>query len=188
MGSGLPAGDIAEAAEGGDEVKIAGDEARPQTRNARPLGERLEYDDVGEAPGLGVGRLERSGRRHVAIDLRIAFVGEQEKVVRPRKRDRLGEIRARRNRPLRVRGRAEIEGNRALEQVFVDSIELGQEAGLRGAGEEVRCCARSCRGCRVGLVKGIGDDHEGRSIEGLRAIAGKTAENNPSREPLSGST
>ena len=83
---------------------------------ARALGERLECHDIGEAPGFGEGRLERPGRRRVAIDLRIAFVGEQQKVVAPCERDGAREIVAVGDRALRVRRRAEIEGDGALEQ------------------------------------------------------------------------
>ena len=62
----------------------------PDLKPGRP--ERLDSDwkthDIGKAAALAQGRLERAGRRGVAIDLRIALVGEQQKVESPRQRDR----------------------------------------------------------------------------------------------------
>ena len=184
----LRAGDVAEADEGGDEVRVPGDEAGPEPRQARALRQRLERDDIGEAPGLGTGRLERSRGRGVAIDLGIAFVGEEEKIETPRERDRLRKISAVGDRALRVRRRVEVEGGGALKKARVNDVEIRQEAVFGSRLEETPARRRRLPRPRHRPDRtGWGSAPRVPPDRGFRAFAGKIAENNPSRDPLSGS-
>src|ERR1700704_6632345 len=80
----LRAGDVTEAPEGCDEAWVAGDETGPEARQPRTFGERLEHRHIGEASSLPIGRLEHTWGRGAAIDLRVAFIGEQQEVEAPR--------------------------------------------------------------------------------------------------------
>jgi hypothetical protein len=62
----------------------------------------LEGHHIGEAAGLGHRHLQRAGRRRVGVDLRIALIGEQQKIVAARHRDGAHEITARRHRAFRI--------------------------------------------------------------------------------------
>ncbi len=57
----LRRGDGAEAGEGRDEAGIAGHEAGAQARQARPFGQRLERDHIGQRAVGGERGLERAG-------------------------------------------------------------------------------------------------------------------------------
>ena len=155
----LRASDITEAAEGRDEAWVAGNESRPKARQPGALGEGLEDHDIGKA---AMGRqcdLERALWRALAIDLRIAFVGEQHEAEAAGKRDRRRKVAAIRDGALRVRRRAEIERNGAFEQLGIDRLEVGEEARRRRAGEKYGLGAGDRRRCRVGRVEGVGDQH-----------------------------
>ena len=83
-----------------------------------------------------MGRLEGAGRRRVDVDFRVALVSEKEKVEAARKRDGAGKVGCARDGALRVRRRAEVESDRALEQRLVGGIQVGKEVSLGRAGKE----------------------------------------------------
>ena len=128
----LRRGDVAQFEIRGEEAAVAGGKADAQARQARALRQRMEDDDVGEIrrpplrsmPGGGV----------VAVDFAIAFVGEHQEAEAARQRDQPGEIGAVGHRALRVRGRGEIERDRARQELSVSASRSGRKPVARVAG------------------------------------------------------
>ena len=142
-------------------MKAGSPATNPERKPGRPerFDSELKVDDIGEA---AVGRqrhLERAGGRGVAIDLRIALVGEQHEVEAPRERDGAGEIAPVGDRALRVRRRAEIERDGPLQKRLVDAVERREVLGGCVALEEDRFGTGGCRCGGIGLIEGIGDQH-----------------------------
>ena len=101
----------------------------------------------------------------------------------------LREIGAIGHRALRIRGRGEVDGDRAREQVLAQRIEIGQEAGRRCRRQIDRLATGGDRAGRIGGIERIGDEH-GRACRCAAhpAPAASAARNRPSRVPLSTST
>src|SRR5262249_35209447 len=100
---------IPEAQKAGDQLGIAGDEARAQPGGARALRERVEDEQIARLAAERGAGLEPAGRRRAVIDLRVALVDDDDEIVLPREADdalQVGEIG---DRTLRIAGRAEIK-------------------------------------------------------------------------------
>ena len=127
----LRRGDVAQFEKRREETAVAGGEADAQARQVRALRQRMKHDDVGE---IRPGRFQHAGRRVVAVDLAVAFVGEDEEAVAARQRASRVEIGAVGDRALRVGGRGEIERDRAREQRVVSASRSGRKPLARVAG------------------------------------------------------
>ena len=137
----------------------------------------MEYDDVGEIRRRG---FEHSGRRLLAVDLAIAFVGEDQEAEAPRQPDQAGQVGAVGDGALRIRRRSEIDGDRAREEIVLQRIEIGQEAGRRGRRQIDRLALGGDGAGRVGGIKRIGNEH--RRPTGARAhpaLGGERGEKKP---------
>ena len=112
----------------------------------------MKDDHVGE---IGSAGLQHSGRRLVAIDLAITFVGEDEEAKTSREICKPLEIGAVGNGALGVRGRCYVAGDRTRQQRLIESIEIGQEPALarRRQIDRLAIC-RECAG-GVGGIKRI---------------------------------
>ena len=89
----------------------------------------MEDHGIGE---IRTRMFERAGRLLRGIDFRIAFVREDEETETPRQCNEPRQIGGVRDGALRVRGRGEIEHDRAREQIVRQRIEIGKKAVLRG--------------------------------------------------------
>src|SRR5262249_14176030 len=98
--------DIAQFEKARQEFAVAGGKADAQSGKTRSLRQRMKDDDVLE---VGAGGLEHTGRRALAIDLAITFVGQNKKAVTACQRRKLIEIGAVGDGALRVGRRSEIE-------------------------------------------------------------------------------
>ena len=123
--------DVAQFEKGRQEAAVAGGEADAQAGQVRALGQRMEHHDVGEVGPRG---FQHAGRRVLAVDLAIAFVGEHQEAEAARKPGELVEIGAAGDGALRVRRRGDVEGDRARQQRVVERVEIGQEPLARVAG------------------------------------------------------
>ena len=148
--------DVAQLEEAGEECAIAGGEADAQPRQVRALGQRLEFDHVGE---IGAGRFEHAGGRVLGVDFGIAFVAEHQEAEPPRERDDAREIGQIGNRALRVGGRGDEESDRAREQVLGQRVEIGQKAGRRGGRQIDRLAIGRDGAGGIGGIERIGDQH-----------------------------
>ena len=96
------------------------------------------------------------------VDLAVAFVGEDQEAEAPRERGEALQIGAIGDRALRVGRRGEIEGDGAREQLLVQRVEIGQEAGLGGRRQIDRLAIGGGRAGRIGGIERIGDQDRGR--------------------------
>src|ERR1044071_7026403 len=97
----------------------------------------------------------------VEIDLAVALVGEYQEAMAARHRNEPREIGLVSDRALRVRWRGDEKCNGALEQRFVDGVEVGQEAGLARGRQIDRLAAGRGRTRRIGGIERIGDQDRG---------------------------
>ena len=95
----LRRGDIAQFEIGGEKAAVAGREADAQARQVRALRQRVEHHDVGE---IRPGRFQHAGRRVLAVDLAVAFVGKHQEAETARQRREPVEISAIGDRALRI--------------------------------------------------------------------------------------
>ena len=173
-------------------MKSGSPATKPDRKPGRP--ERLDSDwnettlarlpvsakAVSSAPGGGV----------VAIDLRVAFVGEEEKVEAPRERDGAGKIGAAR-RPRLAGSTACRDRRRPRARSSASSI--GSRSGRKPSSARARQEDRARRPMpppprhRPDRTD-WGSAPPAAPPAASAPCAGKIAENNPSREPLSGST
>jgi hypothetical protein len=153
-----------------DGLGPAGDEARPQARQVRAFRERVEGQ---HAFGVGadlVRYLEDAGRRGVAPDLGIAFVGEDAEIVLLGQRQQPAPVGPVGNRALRVGRRAEIGDGDAVEHGGVERGVVGQVPGLGGRRHVMRLGAHGERGHGIDLIERIGrQDHRALAVLPLGA-------------------
>ena len=141
-----------------EEAAVAGGEADAQAGQVRALRQRMEDDDVGE---VAARRFQHAGRRVLAVDLAIAFVGEHQEAEAAREPGEPLEIGAVGDRALRIRRRGEIERDGAREQRLVERVEIGQEAALARRRQIDRLAVGGERAGRIGGVERIGDQDRG---------------------------
>ncbi len=115
---------------------------------------------------LGVGadparHLERAGGRLVAVDLRIALVGEDAEIVALGEIEKHAPVAPVGHRALRVRGRADIGDRGAVEHVRGQAGEVRQVTGFGAAGQIDRLGPGRQRGHGVALVEGVRQQHQG---------------------------
>ena len=101
------------------------------------------------------------GGASLAVDLAIAFVGENEEAEAARQRGELFEISAIGDRALRIGRRGEIDRDRARQEFVVERIEIGQKAGRRRRRQIDRLAIGRDRACRISRIERIGDQHRG---------------------------
>ena len=150
--------DVAQFEKGCEEAAVAGGEADAQAGQVRALGQRMKYDRVGE---VGPGGFQHAGRRMLAVNLAIAFVGEDQEAEAAGEAGKLVEIGAIRHCPLRVRRRGEVKGDGAREQRLVERGEIGQEGGLARRRQIDRLAIGGERRRAIGGIKRIGNEHRG---------------------------
>ena len=146
----------------------------------------MKHDHVGE---IGSASFQHAGRRLVAVDLAVTFVGEDEEAEAPRELRKSLEIGAVGNGALRVRRRCDVAGDRARQQRLVERVEIGQEPALARRRQIDRLAICRERAGGVGGIERIWNEDAGlparRVTQRFAAIA---ARNRPSRVPLSTST
>ena len=113
----------------------------------------MEHDDVLE---IRTGGFEHAVRRVFAVNLAIAFVGENDETEAARQRGELFEIREIGDRALRIGRRGEIDRNRARQQLISKRIEIGQEAGGFGCRQIDRLAIGGDRAGGIGGINGLG--------------------------------
>ncbi len=119
----------------------------------------MEAQHMGEAAVLGAGLQDADGRRAV-VDLGIALVGHQQKIVAPGQRHGAAPIGQIGHRALGIGGRAEIEDGRPLQQRRRQGLEIRQEAGRRRAGEIDGFGTGRHGAGLVGLIEGVGEQRQ----------------------------
>src|SRR2546421_357516 len=98
-----------------DQPRIARDKTGAQAGGARPLRQRMKHDNILKIVAERGAGFERSGRRRAVVDLGVALVDRQDKIVFARQPDRLLQIIEARDRALRVGRRAQIKQRGAFE-------------------------------------------------------------------------
>ena len=116
----------------------------------------MEHHDVGE---IRPGSFQHAGRRVLAVDLAIAFVGEHQEAETAGEACELLQIGAIGDRTLRVRGRGEIEGDRARQQRVVERVEIGQEAAFARRRQIDRLAIGRERAGGIGRIERIWNQH-----------------------------
>ena len=99
--------------------------------------------------------LQRAGGRRVAVDLRIAFIGENQEIIFLGQRDQIGPIVARGDNALRIGGGAKIGRRGAAEHLFGQAGEIGQMPGLGGGGDHDGLCPARDRADHIDLVERV---------------------------------
>jgi len=153
--------DVAQLQEAREELSVAGGKADAQPRQVRALGQRLEFDHVGE---IGTRRFEHARGRAPGVDFGIAFVAEHQEAEPPGEGDHACEIREVGHRALRVGGRGDEESNRAREQLLGERVEIGKKAGSGGRRQIDRLAIRRHRARGIGSVEGIGNEHRRAAV------------------------
>ncbi len=106
--------------------------------------------------------LERADRWRAAVDLGIAFVEHGGEAVFARQPDDGGDVVRIGDRALRVRGTAQEQQRRALQQFPVERCVVGQEPGLRGCRHGDRFGAGEGRRAGIDLVDRVRHEDRGR--------------------------
>ncbi len=126
--------------------------------------ERLESElkiaRLAKRSGVSSRHRQRADRRVSRVDLRIALVEEQHEVVTASESECLANVGCIRHRALRVSGRADVESNRARQQLglALECIEIGQMTRGTGGIEKHGLTIARQRCAEIGLVEGIDDE------------------------------
>jgi hypothetical protein len=171
---------------GGDGLRAARHEARPQARQVRPLGQRMEGQHAFGVGAGGMGHLKDAGRRGAAPDLGIAFVGEDAEIMPLGQRQQVGPVVARR-RPRPADWRASRVGDgRAVQHVARQGAIVGQKIRSRRwrAHRQARPPSRGPRRHRPDR-RGWASAPRGAGLPLVSGHSATAALNSPSRVPFS---
>ena len=146
--------------------RTRGDEARTETGQIRAFRKRMKDRDPFRVGALCRRDIDQARGRVSAVDLGIAFVGEDAEIVLFGEIEKGREVFAARHGPLRVRGRADEDDGRAVEHVRGKRCEIREEPGFGGRRDEHGIGHGGDRTHGVDLVERVRDQHE-RALAGL---------------------